>query len=192
MKKLNICIFLLLFCLISAYSQSTLTDDETDTVEDTTASSSNAQAFRDITLGMSLEQVKDILRSDPYFNYHGDSDAYILPAKEQKLLECTGNSYVKRGYFQFHDNKLYIMIIELNMDKIDYYTLLTSLSAKYGKYSSFSPDAVIWQVNNVTLVLERPVTLKYIDTGIFNSLKDQALLDKSAENLSLERFLEQF
>ena len=135
---------------------------------------------------------KDIIKNDTYFNYPGDEETYILPAKEQTLLECTGNSYIKRAYFQFHNNKLYIMIIELNKDKIDYYTLFNTLSEKYGKYNSFSPEIVMWQINNITLLLDRPVTVKYIDKGVFDSLKEQGRPGKSSDILSLERFLEQF
>ncbi len=192
MNKLYIFLFMLFFCIVSTYAQSSLTDEETETIEEITGNSANVQAFRGIALGMSLEQVKDILINDPYFNYHGDPDTYILPAKEQSLLECTGNSYIKRAYFQFHDNKLYIMIVELNQDKIDFYTLFNTLTKKYGKYSSFSPGVVMWLINDITLVLEHPVSVKYIDRGVFNSLKEQGRLEKSSEILGLEQFLEQF
>ena len=84
------------------------------------------------------------------------------------------------------------MIIELNKDKIDYYTLFNTLSEKYGKYNSFSPEIVMWQINNITLLLDRPVTVKYIDKGVFDSLKEQGRPGKSSDILSLERFLEQF
>jgi hypothetical protein len=192
--KRNIFLFLLFFCLTAAYPQSSLTDDEdeTEAVEDIKDNAETVKAFRGIALGMSLQKVKDVLKDDPYFNYHDDADVYILPQKEQKLIECTGNSYIKRAFFQFHDDTLYIIIIELNKDKIDFYTLLNTFSEKYGKYSAFSPDSVVWQKDNITLVLERPVTVKYIDTGVFNSLKEQGRLEESAETLSLEKFLEQF
>ena len=57
--------------------------------------------FRTVTLGMGLDQVKAALKADPLFRYRGDPDVSFLPQTSQYLIECEGNSYLRRAYFQF-------------------------------------------------------------------------------------------
>ena len=72
------------------------------------------QGFRGIELGMELERVKELLREDPCFDYRGDPDVSFLPQTFQTLIECTGNSYIERAFFQFHEKRLAIMILVLD------------------------------------------------------------------------------
>jgi hypothetical protein len=150
------------------------------------------KSFRGIQIGMPIEQVKDLLKKDSYFNYRGDPDVYFLPAREQTLIECSGNSFIKRAYFQFVDRKLFAMILDLYEDKVDFYTLLSSFQEKYGPYVSFTPLAVTWEKNNVRLSLEKPLTVKYIDIAVFNRLKEAGIAGHTEEEKVLKDFLEEF
>jgi hypothetical protein len=150
------------------------------------------KGFRGIELGMDMDKVKELLLNDAYFNYRGDPDIYILPLKEQTLIECEGNSYVKRAYFQFHEKKLFIMIISLNQSRLDYFTLLSTLTEKYGQPQSFSPSKAVWSVNNIQLSLERPLTVKYIESTVFSELKEQGQAEEKAQDISRKDFLEEF
>jgi len=150
------------------------------------------KAFRGFEIGMGLETVKDLLKKDPYFNYRGDPDVYFLPGKEQLLIECSGNMFVQRAYFQFVDKKLFTLIMDLDVNKIDFSSLLTTIQAKYGLYKTFAPQVVVWELGGVRLALEKPLTIKYIDIAVFNRLKDAGSAVESSESQTLKDFLKEF
>ena len=148
--------------------------------------------FRSIHLGMGVDDIKNKLTADPYFNYRGDPDVSLLPEPEQILIRCSGNSYIKYGYFQFYKGKLFSIILELNMNKIDYYSVYTTLSGKYGNPDSLSPKEAVWKSEKVRLSLEKPLTVKYIDEKTFKSLKEKGKSKEKIENISRKDFLNQF
>ena len=84
-------------------------------------------SFHDIGLGMAIDEVKEILKNDSSFAYRGDRDVSLLNKKNRSLIEANGVHFVKRGSFQFYDEKLYSIIIQMNPDKIDYYSIYSSL-----------------------------------------------------------------
>ena len=117
---------------------------------------------------MSLEETKDALVKDSSFGYHGDRDVSLVPGTNKVLIETDseyghGSNFLKRCYFQFFEDKLFIITININQDKMDYYSIFTKLSEKYGKPDSLDPQSATWKNDDITLSLERPLTLKYID-----------------------------
>lgn len=150
------------------------------------------RGFRGITLGMDLDQVKKALMADPLFGYRGDPDVSLLPQSRQYLIESAGGSYVRRAYFQFADQKLLTMILVLDQEKLDHFSLFSALSTKYGAPTSLSPQETVWQSDSVRLSLERPLTVKYIDRAMFASLVGKGGAPSDLENLSREKFIEQF
>jgi hypothetical protein len=148
--------------------------------------------FRGISLGMGLDEVKTALKADALFRYRGDPDVSFLPQTNQYLIECEGNSYLKRAYFQFSDSRLFIMILVLDQQKLDHFSLWSALSSKYGQPTSLSPDESVWQSDPVRFSLERPLTVKYIDNKTFAALLSKGGAQKDLEQLSREKFLEQF
>ncbi len=48
--------------------------------------------FREISLGMELDNLKEALQKDKLFNFRGDKDVSFLPAREESLVETTGSS----------------------------------------------------------------------------------------------------
>ena len=127
-------------------------------------------SFQGITLGMELDAVKNALKGNALFNYRGDPDVSMLPSPNENLIETAGYSYITRAFFQFYDKKLYTMIFMLDPTELSYYTMYTTLEAKYGAPVSLSPDAVVWESSTVRLSLERPLSVKYIDLGVFDKL----------------------
>ncbi len=150
------------------------------------------KAFHGYRMGMPMDQVKERLRNDPSFNYRGDPDVSFLPTKEQVLIECSGNDFIKRAHFQFVDKKLYTLILELNESKVDFFTMLTALGNAYGAYRDFSPDQVVWEAGGVRLSLEKPLTVKYIDLSVFNRLKDAGRKQTADDVKALREFLKEF
>jgi hypothetical protein len=150
------------------------------------------EGFRGIVLGMSLEEVKSRLVEDPYFDYRGDPDVSFLPQSQQSLIECRGFSFIDRAYFQFHEEELFIMILALNEERIDHYSLFTTLSEKYGRFSSLSPTKTVWDFGDLRMTLERPLSVKYIDMEVFSVLKAEGQVEEDLRSLSRSQFLELF
>jgi hypothetical protein len=148
--------------------------------------------FRSITVGMGLDQVKQALKADPLFRYRGDPDVSFLPQTSQYLIECEGNSYLRRAYFQFADSRLFIMILVLDTQRLDFYSVFSALSSKYGQPESLSPQEVVWKSEPVRFSLERPLTVKYIDNRTFAALLSKGGAQKDLDQLSREKFIEQF
>ena len=148
--------------------------------------------FRGITLGMGLDQVKQLLKVEPLVRYRGDPDVSFLPQTSQYLIECEGNSYLRRAYFQFADSRLFIMILVLDTRTLDHFSLYSALAAKYGQPASLNPQEVVWQSVPVRFSLERPLTVKYIDNTTFSALLSKGGAQKDLDQLSQEKFIDQF
>lgn len=159
---------------------------------ETTAPAEIPRGFREITLGMELDTVKELLQEDPLFAYRGDPDVSMLPQPQQTLIECAGTSYIRRAYFQFHERRLYIMTLSLNPDRLDYYTMYSTLSGKYGSPDRLDPGSAVWELPELRLSLERPLNVKYIDVEVFSRLQEESRAGEDLRELAKERFLEQF
>ncbi len=148
--------------------------------------------FRDIELGLELDTVKELLKNDPYFNYRGDPDVSLLPQNNQQLIECIGLSYIKRAFFQFRERKLYTIILVLDVQKVDYYSLYETLTGSYGDAAYLDPNQAVWESEAVRLSLERPLSVKYVDKTVFDRIKKEGKAEESFRVLSREDFLKEF
>jgi hypothetical protein len=150
------------------------------------------RGFRSIQLGMELEEVKQLLIDDPLFDYRGDPDISFLPLPPQTLIETSGSSFIRRAYFQFDEDLLYIIILSMDPDRLDYYTLYSALSEKYGPPTRLDPTEAVWQFERVRMSLERPLNVKYIDSAVFEALKEEGQVQQDLWEISKENFLQQF
>ena len=141
-------------------------------------------------LGMDFEAVKDALKKDGLFGYRGERDVSLLPGENRVLIETSSTGYLTRCWFQFYENKLYTIIINFNPEKIDFYSVLTQLLKKYGEPASLSPETVYWQNADISLNLERPVSLKYMDMHVFNALADKSSVEESAAEILRSHILD--
>jgi hypothetical protein len=148
--------------------------------------------FRDVELGMHIDTVKELLADDPFFDYRGEPDVSFLPEPQRSLIECPGNLFIHRAYFQFHEERLYSIIVELNQQKLDYYTMFTTLTGKYGESTSLDPSEAVWNFPQVRMSLEKPLTVKYVDKNVFHSLKESGKAEENLEAITREKFLENF
>ena len=151
--------------------------------------------YKNITLGMSLEETKENLVKDPDFGYHGDRDVSLIPNSSKTLIETDaehglGSNFLTRCWFQFTFDELYIITINVNPDKMDYYSIFTKLTEKYGEPTSFNPQAATWKDDEVTMSLEKPLTLKYIDNKLFEQTQNYSNIQKSPTEVTREMFLE--
>lgn len=150
-----------------------------------------------VNLGMSVEETKDALKSNGDFGYNGDRDVSLLPGENRVLIETDARdfarwSFLEQCWFQFYDDKLYTMILNLNKTKVDYYSVYSSLVEKYGEPNEFSPERAVWKNDDVQLSLERPLLLKYIDLETFDSLVEEAMVEQTGQEKLREDFLNSF
>ena len=181
MKLQLILIILILFSGVKAVSQ-----DQGDPPENL------PRGFHGIELGMELEQVKELLLKDELFYYRGDPDVSFLPMPKQTLIECPGNTYISRAYFQFDQKKLFIMILSLNIKEVDYFSMFTALSEKYGSPTYLDPSAAVWNSEQIRLSLEKPLSVKYIHLPVFNQLRNQGKAEEGTLEYYRKEFLKEF
>lgn len=150
--------------------------------------------YGSIKLGMSLESAKEALKKNIDFGYHGDRDVSLLPGENRVLIETNankglGSNFLERCWFQFADDQLYIMIINVNKEKMDYYSIFTTLCEKYGNPDSLNPEKAIWKSDEITMSLEKPLTLKYVDNEKFSELQNKATVLPGPVEMTREEFL---
>ncbi len=150
------------------------------------------RGFAGIDLGTSSEQVKEDLLQNPYFLYRGDPDVSLIPRERTPFIDSAGAGFVRRGMFQFHDDGLYTIILNLNENIIDFYTMYTTMTERYGEPLRLDPSHVVWEDAFTRISLERPLTVKYLDIESFESLRQAGQIEQSLRTLSRESFLEEF
>lgn len=177
-RKKSVILIIFIFLITSAFSKDIPT------------------GYRGITLGMSLDETKDALLKDASFGYHGDRDVSLIPGTNKILIETDANSghgsiFLERCWFQFYDDELFIITININTQKMDYYSVFTKLTEKYGKPDTFSPQSATWKNENITMNLEKPLTLKYIDNDILKNTQNYSNIEESPEEQTRDMFLDE-
>ena len=151
--------------------------------------------YKDIQFGMSVDDVKDALKADASFGYRGDRDVSLSKSENQTLIETDAeryapNSFLTRCWFQFYDDALCTITLNLRRSKIDYHAIFSTLTQKYGEPTSLSPNRAEWRDDNVIMSLEKPLTLKYVDKQVFDDKQSSSKSAKSADEQSKDDFLE--
>ena len=148
--------------------------------------------FRNFSLEMGLDDLKNALIKDTYFNYRGDRDVSLLPYRDETLIDISGYSFIKRAYFQLKDKTVYIMAFSLNPELIDHYSVYTTFTKKYGEPAVLDPKQAVWTSETTRISIERPLTIKYIDLGTFNEIIDESKLRGDVEIKLRQEFLDDF
>ena len=148
--------------------------------------------YKNIQLGQSFEEVRSILEKDSSFGFRGDRDVSLLPTEERVLIETSGSAFFERCWFQFYEDKLYSIVLNIDTDRMDYFSMFKTFSQKYGEPNSLNPSKSEWKNDSVILSLEKPLTVKYLDVKVFNELQDISEKATSAEDYLRKRFLESF
>jgi hypothetical protein len=168
------------------------TDENLSAADDQPDQEALPRTFRELTLGMPLEELKDALIRDSLFSFRGDRDVSFLPIQEQTIIDTTGFSFIRRAFFQLEEGNLFIMSFTLDPALIDHYSIFTQFVEKYGEPNSLNPQAAVWENNMSRISLERPLTVKYIDKVVFDELIEQSNAVEASE-LELRRdFLNDF
>jgi len=191
MSKKCFIVFIMTFVLLIAplWAQNT---QQAAAGNDETEENSLPRQFREITLGMSLDDLKEALLNDDYFHFRGDRDVSFLPAREQSLVETTGSSFIRRAFFQLRDAQVFIMAYSLNTQIIDHYSVFTQFVGKYGEPSYLDPRIAVWESDETRVAIERPLTVKYIDKTVFNDIINESGLIESGQVKLRQDFLNEF
>lgn len=201
LKSQKTSIFLiLLICACSlcfAQQSSNKSSSKTSSQQASNQSGDLPSGYGGVNLGMSVDETKKALQSNSDFGYNGDRDVSLLPGENRVLIETDARdfarwSFLEQCWFQFYEDKLYTIMLNLNKKKVDYYSVYSSLVKKYGEPVEFSPERAVWKNDDVQLSLERPLILKYIDLNTFNSLVDQSMVEHTAQEKLREEFLNSF
>ncbi|MDR2553100.1 MAG: hypothetical protein LBD31_08055 [Treponema sp.] len=149
------------------------------------------RSFRQLSLGMGLDELKTALAADGLFAFRGDPDVSFLPVKEENLVETAGLSFIRRAFFQLREGKVFIMAFAMDPGRIDHYSVFTSLVKRYGEPLSLNPREVVWENEKTRISLERPLTVKYIDMEVFKAIMGEAKAEESLELIRRRGFLDE-
>ncbi|MFW6293844.1 MAG: hypothetical protein ACOC7V_16185 [Spirochaetota bacterium] len=174
----------LLFIAIGAIAQDVGAQDADD-VE------ALQRGFSLLELGMSIDAAKAALLEDPSFRYRGEPDVQFLPTTEIPIIETEGRAFVDRGIFQFHEESLYIISVVLDRARLDYFSVYESLVDQYGEPDRLDPGQAVWESAATRISLERPLTVKYIDSDVLSSIIEAGEIEEALDRITRDRFLEQ-
>lgn len=150
------------------------------------------KSYRGISLGMSLESVKDALLADKLFGYRGERDFTLLASPNRSAIETAGASFIERAWFQFSEESLYTITLKLNTDKVDHYSIYKHFCEKYGEPLDVNPKRAVWEDASVRITIERPLTVKYLDLGVFNNMLEKSQTETAESELRREAFINEF
>lgn len=147
-----------------------------------------------VKLGMSVDAAKNALKDDGQFGYRGDRDVTLSPKDHETVIETdpttfAAYSFFERCWFQFSDEKLAVITLNMNSDLIDHYSIFSELCEKYGNPDEISPKKAVWKSDSVTLSLEKPLTLKYVDAKVFKDKIDASNVEKTTSERAKDAFL---
>jgi hypothetical protein len=149
------------------------------------------RGFSSVQLGMSFQAAREALLVDQAFRYRGEPDVQFLPASEVPLIETEGRAFVDRGILQFHDDRLDVISLVLDRNRLDYFSVYTSLVDQYGEPDSLDPGRSLWEREGTRLTLERPLTVKYIDVPTLQAIIEAGRTEEALDEMTRDRFLEQ-
>ena len=148
--------------------------------------------YRGISLGMAPDEVKDLLSRDSWFNYRGEADLSLLERPRASLIDAGGSLFILHGLFQFEEDALSSIMLELNPETIDWFTVYTTLEERYGMPVDMDPTKAWWEDGATRLALERPLTVKYLDLGVFDAAIAQEQDRKAWRENARDEFLGEF
>ena len=146
--------------------------------------------YSTVQLGMTLEETQTALIRDPDFGYRGERDVSLLPGENRQIIETKGGSFLDNCWFQFYDDYLYIISINVNQEFMDYYSIFSTLCKKYGNPIYLDPEKATWEDEDVILSLEKPLCLKYTDAKISGQILEQAEVQQATIEYLRKGFLD--
>lgn len=147
-----------------------------------------------VKLGMTVDSAKEALKNDHQFGYRGDRDVSLSPSDHETVIETDPTTYASfsffnRCWFQFKDEKLCVITLNLDKERMDHFSVFSELCEKYGNPDIISPKKSVWKSDSVILSLEKPLTLKYVDAKVFKEKLDSSNVEKTTSEQAKDAFL---
>jgi hypothetical protein len=156
------------------------------------------RTFQGISLGMGRDALKTALSENELFHTKEAQDdllniSAVSPGVENTLeVDGVSRGFIRRAFFELHDEQVFAMSFVMDAALVDHYSVFSSLVDKYGEPSFLDPKRTVWQSDETWVAIERPLTVKYIDLGVFNELIAGANARRSAKVQQREDFLNEF
>ncbi len=151
--------------------------------------------YKDIKLNMSKDEVTDLIKKSDDFDTKRDEAITIRFEPDTEIITVFGKinknsrSFIKRGFFQFSDDKLYLITLNMDEKRIGYYDLLKHYTNKYGNPTNLDPNSATWEDSNTRVILEKKSTVKFLDLNKWNELLKQEDGQKDEEREKREDFI---
>jgi len=110
----------------------------------------------------------------------------------ERVIDTRGRMYMDRGVFSFHNGGLFSISLYLSRQRLDYFQLFDQLSRRYGDPGDLDPERAIWEDERTRIVLERPLTVRYLDLEALRERRGRAETTEALEEVGREQFLEEF
>ncbi len=151
------------------------------------------RGYLDYQFGQSFDEVNALLTKDTAFYFRPEMDVSFLDTPVRRIVSTPGLSIVSQGIFQFSENDaLYSITINVNPDRVDFYSLFNTLRTKYGEPKTYSPAGAEWNNDTTIVKLEYPLTVKYLDKVIMDSMAEEEVKQNVTQQQSTENFLQNF
>jgi len=150
------------------------------------------RGFRDLLLGTPFNQAQEFLQSDPAFQYRGEPDVSLRLSDGGTVIDTRGRVYMDRGIFQFHEEQLFSIALYLDRSRLDYFQLYEQFRDRYGEPIDLDPQRALWEDQRTRIELERPLTVRYLDLETFEARRRETRTEQAVEDITRERFLEEF
>lgn len=152
--------------------------------------------YKTYSFGMSMDEVKDAIKNDSLLQNVREEVLSVRIEPDKQILTVYGDrksgGYVEKAYFHFNDDKLFHIYLQLSNTKVGYYSLLKSMTEKYGNAANLEPKKASWENDSVRIQIEKPCILKYTDVKTWNSLSstEEEMEARKNEKIQRENFLE--
>ena len=170
----------------------TATQESAGEAENAEGGTTLPRQFRQMVLGMGMDELQQALQNDDLFNFRGERDVSFLPVREESLIETSGSSFIRRAFFQLRDGSLFIMSFTMNPEMIDHHSLFTTLVRRYGQPTYLNPRESVWETEDTRISLERPLSVRYIDRRVFDDIVSESSLMQSSRVQQRQEFLDEF
>ncbi len=151
-----------------------------------------SRGFRDIQLGMEFDAAEEAIAGDPAFDFRGRPDVSITLSDGEPTIDTNGRSFVRRGVFSFHRERLFTFSLYLSTQRLDYLQLYNQLRSRYGEPDDLDPRRAVWEDDATRITLERPLTVTFLDRVVFEERRDANRRDEALEDIARDEFLELF
>lgn len=139
-----------------------------------------------------MDQIKELLLTHGDFSYRGEPVVTLMEREGVQVIEAPGAFFIRYGYFQFENDLLVGITLEMNQSQLDHHRFFRHFYEKYGRPGKMNPLVARWEDESTYLLLERPLTIKYLERQSIEEALEGQREEISIMEMSREAYIEQF